>query len=157
MTNPTTLTTEPGVPFVDIVREFDAPVADVYRAYTDPTLVSQWMGPRGYTTKIIDYDVRSGGSWNFVHVDPDGDSYEFRGVFHTVTPELIVQTFEYAGVPNHVSLESVTFEDAGDGRTRVRSRSAFQSVEDRDGMVASGMGQGVVEGFERMDEVLAGF
>ncbi|MCU1535515.1 MAG: polyketide cyclase [Glaciihabitans sp.] len=157
MTNPTTITTPDGLPFVDIIRDFDAPRELVFRAYVDPNLVRQWQGPRRYVTAIGEWDARTGGAWSYVSTDPDdGAEYGFRGVFHAVDePTSITQTFEYAGVPGHVNLDRVVFEDLGDGRTRVTSRTAFQSLEDRDGMVASGMSYGVTEGNERLDELLA--
>lgn len=152
--NPVTLTAQPGVPYIDIVREVEAPIADVYRAYTEPALVAQWLGPRELIMKIEEYDVRRGGKWAYTHTDPAGTPYGFNGVFHSVQPlERIVQTFEFDGFPGHISLESVTFEDLG-GRTRVRIHSVYQSQEDRDGMVASGMERGMTEGFERLDELL---
>jgi uncharacterized protein YndB with AHSA1/START domain len=155
MSNPTIVTAQPGVPFVDMVREFDAPVASVVRAYTDPALLVQWLGPYGLEMDIKEYDVRPGGSWHYVHTDQQGNAYEFRGVFHSVTDEYIVQTFEFAGMPGQVSLDSVRFEDAGGGRTRVSTRSVFQSQEARDGMVDSGMESGMTQGYERLDAVLA--
>jgi uncharacterized protein YndB with AHSA1/START domain len=139
-----------------MVREFDAPVASVIRAYTDPALLVQWLGPYRLEMEIKEYDVRPGGSWHYVHTDQEGNAYEFRGVFHSVTDDTIVQTFEFAGAPGHVSLDSVTFVDAGDGRTRVSSHSVFQSVEARDAMVESGMESGITQGYERLDTVLAG-
>lgn len=154
--NPVTVTAQPGVPFVDIVREFGAPVADVYRAYVEPELVAQWLAPRRLEMNISEYDVRPGGTWAYTHTDADGSVYGFSGVFHSVQPEeRIVQTFEYDGYPGHVSLDSATFEDIGGGRTRLSMHSVFQLQEDRDGMIASGMEGGLSEGFERLDELLA--
>jgi uncharacterized protein YndB with AHSA1/START domain len=86
--------------------------------------------------------------------DAEGNEYGFHGVFHGVpSPDGIVQTFEFEGVPGHVSLDTVTLEER-DGRTLVRSVSSFQSVEDRDGMVASGMERGVHDSNERLQELL---
>lgn len=154
--NPVTVTATPGVPFVDIVREFDAPLKDVYRAYTDPALVVQWLGPRDLVMDLHEYDVRAGGAWSYTHTDRSGTPYGFSGVFHSVKPlERIVQTFEFDGYPGHVSLESATFTDLG-GRTRVEIHSVYQLQEDRDGMLASGMEGGMAEGFERLDELLEG-
>lgn len=156
MSNPVTITAPEGVPFVEIVREFDAPVAAVYRAHEDPELVKQWLGPHGYDMEIDEWSLRTGGRYRYVHRDDSGE-YAFNGVFHTARPnELIIQTFEWEGLPDVVSLDSLTFEDLGDGRTRLTGRSAFPSQEARDGMVASGMETGVVEGYERLDKVLAG-
>lgn len=152
--NALVVTAEPGVPFVDTVREVDAPVADVYRAHIDPALVVQWMGPRRLSTEILDWDARIGGTWAFTQSGPDGSVYGFRGVFHDLVPNRsIVQTFEYDGFPGHVSLDRIVLEDLG-GRTRITGHSVFQSQEDRDGMVASGMDSGVREGYERLEELL---
>jgi len=149
------VTADPGTPFVDTSREFDAPRDLVFRAFTDPELLVQWLGPRRLTMKIERYDVRDGGSWRYIHRDADGTEFGFHGVFHgKPSPEGIVQTFEYEGVPGHVSLDSVWF-DEHDGRTTVRSHSVFQSVEDRDAMVQSGMADGMNEGYDRLEQLLA--
>lgn len=153
--NETTITAQPGTPFIEVVREFDAPRERVFRAWTDPELVPQWLlGPRGMTMKLFEFDASPGGSYRYVHTDDSGE-YRFHGVFHNVVPdELIIQTFEYEGTPNQVSLETMTFEDLG-GRTRVHSRSVYTTVENRDAMIASGMENGVRESMRRLEEVLA--
>jgi uncharacterized protein YndB with AHSA1/START domain len=151
----TQLIAEPGMPQVVITREFDAPRELLFRAYTDPELIVQWLGPRALTMTVDRHEARDGGRWRFTHRDADGNEYGFHGVYHG-TPSLdgIVRTFEFEGAPGHVSLETATFEERG-GRTLLRLNSVFQSVEDRDGMVQSGMEQGVNEGMERLDELLA--
>ena len=155
MTNPTTITANPGEQVVDIERIIPGPIAEVYRAYTEPELVKQWLGPHGYTMDISQWDVRDGGSWAFVHDNGEGGTFAFRGTYHSILPrEEMTQTFEYLGVPGHVSLERVRFEDLGDS-TRVRIHAVYQSVEDRDGMVAAGMAMGITQGFERLDTLLA--
>lgn len=146
---------EPGKLEIVTTMTLNAPRDLVFRAYTDPALIPQWWGPRYLTTEIDKLDARPGGQWRFVQRDPEGNAYAFNGVFHTVSaPERIVQTFEFEGMPGHVLLETAVFEDLG-GRTRVVSQSVFQSVEARDGMVASGMETGVVEGHDRLNELLA--
>jgi uncharacterized protein YndB with AHSA1/START domain len=150
-----TVTAPEGLPFVDIEREFDAPVSAVFRAFTDPDLVSHWLGPRGFEMSIGSWDPVDGGHWDYVHRDLSGVDHAFRGSFHTVRPnEVIIQTFEYGGAPDVVSVETLRFEDLG-GRTRVIGHSVFPTLEARDGMVASGMEYGVREGYERLDELLA--
>ena len=149
------ITAEPGVPQVLTSREVDAPRDLVFRAFTDPELLAQWLGPRKYTMTVDRYDLRDGGTWRYVHTDEAGNAYGFRGVFHgDPSPEGIVQTFEFEGAPGHVSLDTVTFEEH-DGRTTVRTNSSFQSVEARDAMVSSGMGEGMKQGYEQLDELLA--
>jgi uncharacterized protein YndB with AHSA1/START domain len=151
----TNVTAEPGVPFIDITREFDAPPDLVFRAHTDPDLLVQWLGGDKYEMIVDRYDVRDGGTWRYIHRDGQGNDWAFHGVFHgTPTPEGMVQTFEFEGAPGHVSLDTLTLEDLG-GRTRVRIHSVHQTVEGRDAMVASGMEAGLSAGYRRLDELIA--
>jgi uncharacterized protein YndB with AHSA1/START domain len=151
----THITAEPGVPFIDVLREFDAPRELIFRAHVDPELVVQWLGPRGYEMVVEAWDPRDGGSWRYTHRDGDGNVYGFHGVFHgQATPDVMTQTFEFDGAPGHVSLGTVSMEEH-DGRTRVLVHSVYQSVEDRDAVVASGMARGMSEGYQRLDELAA--
>ena len=144
-----------GVPFIDITREFDAPRDLVFRAYTDPELLVQWLGPRKYKMTIDKYDLRDGGQWRYVHTDEDGNAWGFHGVFHgPQTPDGMLQTFEFEGAPGHVSLESLVLEER-DGKTIVRNHAVYQSVEARNAMAESGMEAGVNDGFDRLDDLLA--
>jgi uncharacterized protein YndB with AHSA1/START domain len=151
----TQITAEPGVPQIVITREFDAPRELLFRAFTEPELLEQWLGPRRLTMIIDHFDVRHGGTWRYIHRGADGTDAAFHGVFHgTPSPDGgIVQTFEYEGAPGHVSLEAITFEEH-DGKTLVRTNDVFQSVADRDAAIQSGMEVGVNEGYERLDELL---
>jgi uncharacterized protein YndB with AHSA1/START domain len=150
----TRIDARPGLPFIDMTREFAAPRELIYRAHTDPELLAQWIGPRRLTTTVVRYDVRDGGTWRFVQRDQDGSEYGFHGVFHgDPSPEGIVQTFEFDGAPGHVSLDALAFDER-DGRTTLRVHSVFQSVEARDAMVSAGMATGVQEGYERLDELV---
>ncbi|WP_077059268.1 TIGR03086 family metal-binding protein [Streptomyces sp. MP131-18] len=152
----TQIAADPALPTLVITREFDAPPERVFRAYTDPDLVIQWLGPRRLTMRIDRYDARSGGSYRYVHRADDGTEYGFYGVFHEVRPnERIVQTCTFEDVPDGVSLETAAFEDLG-GRTRLVATSLMESVEARDAMLASGAEGGVREGHERLDELLRG-
>jgi uncharacterized protein YndB with AHSA1/START domain len=145
---------EPGIPQLKGSRTFKAPVDLVYRAWTDPDLLVQWLGPRRLTMKVDEYDVRHGGSWRYVHIDEDGTEYGFRGVFHgEPSPDGVVQTFEFEGAPGHVQLDTAVFEANGN-ETVVHMNTVFQSVEDRDAMLRSGMESGWTESMERLDEVL---
>ena len=157
MSNALTMSVPVNVPFIDYEREFDFPVADVFRAHKDPDLLIQWLGPRGMRMKINHFDFRTGGSYSYIHTGQDGVDYEFSGVFHTVREnEFAVQTFEFGGYPDVVSLEFLTFEDLGDGRSRVHGHSVYPTLEARDGMTQSGMESGMTEGYERLDELLSG-
>lgn len=150
-----TVVAEPGKQEIFMTRMFDAPRELVFKAYTDPTLIARWWGLRQNTTLIDEMEARPGGKWRFVERDPDGQEFAFHGVYHdVVAAERIVQTFEFEGMAGHVVMETSTFEDVG-GKTKVIAQSIFQSVADRDGMVASGMEYGAEEGYQRLDELLA--
>jgi uncharacterized protein YndB with AHSA1/START domain len=137
-------------------RVFDAPRDRVFAAYTDPELISEWWGPRGTTTIVAEMDVRTGGRWRFVSRDSDGNEFAFRGAYREVTPpERIVQTFEFEPMAGHVSVDTATFEDLGDGRTRIKTVSIFHTTEERDGMLESGMEKGMGETYDRLEELLA--
>jgi len=143
-----------GVPFIEIEREFDAPRALLYRAYADPELLKQWLGPRKYEMVVDRWEPRDGGSWRYVHKDGTSE-YGFHGVFHgPQSVDGMLQTFEFEGAPGHVSLDSVQFIER-DGKTIVRNHSVFQSVAARDAMVEAGMGEGLDDGFTRLDELIA--
>ena len=151
----TQITAEPGMPQIIITREFDAPRDLVFRAHTDPDLLVQWLGPRDLTLAIDHYHVRDGGKWRYVSKDAAGNEYGFHGVFHgTPSPDGIVQTSEFEGWPGRVALDTLTLRER-DGKTLLRSVSSFQSVEDRDGMVAADMERGVRDSDERLGELLA--
>jgi uncharacterized protein YndB with AHSA1/START domain len=148
--------TTPADREIRIERVFDAPRDRVFAVYTDPALIPEWWGPRGTTTVVDEMDARTGGRWRFLVRNSDGSETGFRGAYREVTaPERIVQTFEWDGMPGHVSVETATFEDLGD-RTKVTTVSLFHTTEERDGMIGSGMEGGLQETYERLDEVLAG-
>lgn len=155
--NKTTITAEPGKQELFIVREFDAPRELVFRAFVDPELYIQWLGPRGYEMKLEIFEPKPGGRWQYIHQDKEGNEYRFHGVNHDVTvPERLISTFEFGGLSEagHVSLETAKFIALPDNRTKLVMQSIFQSVADRDGMIESGMEYGVVDSHERLDELL---
>ncbi len=149
------IVTTPGEREIVAERVFDAPRDQVWAAYTDPELIPEWWGPHGTTTRVDKMEVEAGGAWRFVIRNSDGSETGFRGTYREVTPpERIVQTFEWEGMPGHVSVDTATFEDLGD-QTKVVSHSIFHTTEERDGMLGSGMEGGMNETFERLDELLA--
>ncbi|WP_082122636.1 SRPBCC family protein [Methanoculleus sediminis] len=155
--NPIRITAEPGKQEVFVVREFDAPRELVFRAYTDPELFRQWIGPRGLSTRIETFESRNGGSWRYVQTDEEGNEYGFHGVNHDLTPpERIIQTFEFEGLPEsgHAVLDVAKFEELPGNRTKFTGQSVFLSVEDRDGMMESDMEEGMKDTFSRLDELL---
>jgi uncharacterized protein YndB with AHSA1/START domain len=150
----TTIEADPNVPIIRITREFAATPERLFRAHTDPKLFAQWIGPSSLQTRIEEWDARSGGSWRFVSTR-DGEEHAFRGCFHEVRPDRIVQTFTYEGDPDGVALETLWFEDLGNGRTRLRTQSLVDSFEGRDAWLKSGMEVGVNEGYAKLEEMLA--
>jgi uncharacterized protein YndB with AHSA1/START domain len=155
MSNPVTIDAPEGAPYIDITREFEAPVEALFAAHADARLFAQWCGPRGYEMRIDRFDFGTGGGYRYVHRSADGE-FAFRGVFHVVRDDaLIIQTFEWEGLPDVVSIESMAFESLPDGRSRLRGHSVYPTLEARDGMIESGMEHGVVEGYEKLDALLA--
>ena len=156
MANETEIKAEPGKQELFITREFEAPRELLFRAQTEAALYEQWVGPKEMTTVIHKMDAVDGGSFEFVH-ERDGQKYTFHGVYHEVlAPERIIGTFEYDGLPEkgHVIMGTTKFEDLGNGRSRLVHQSVFQSVQDRDGMLQSGMERGVSDGYEKLDVLL---
>ena len=144
-----------GMRQVVMTRVFNAPRDRVFRAYTDPKLIPRWWGPRRYTTVVEKMDVRPGGRWRYVQRDAEGNEFGFHGEYREIVPpERLVSTFEFEGMPGHVLLDTATFEDLG-RRTRLTITSQFESVEDLEGMVKSGMESGARESQDRLEELLA--
>jgi uncharacterized protein YndB with AHSA1/START domain len=147
--------TTPGDREIHIERIFDAPRDRVWRAIIDPKQVAQWWG-RGNKLVIERMEVERGGHWRFVEHGPEG-AHGFEGRYaEVIPPSRVVQTFEWDGMPGHVSLETVILEDLGDGRTKIVNTSLFHTREDRDGMLRSGMEEGLNQSYEALDRLLAG-
>ena len=139
---------------IHVERIFDAPRDRVFELFTDPELIPEWWGPRGTTTIVDEMDVRNGGSWRYVTRNSDGSETAFRGTYREVSPpDRIVQTFEWEGMPGHVSVDTAVFEDLGE-RTKLVSSSIFHTTEERDGMLGSGMETGMNETYQRFDELI---
>ena len=151
----TEITAAPGVHDFTITRTFDAPRDLVYRAWADPRLLEQWMGPRGMSMHVQTWEIQTGGPWRFVNRDDKGTEYGFHGSFHGVaSPDAgITWTFEFEGMPGHVAMDTYTLEEQ-DGRTLYTSVTVFQSVEDRDGMVASGMETGLSQSLDALEKLV---
>jgi uncharacterized protein YndB with AHSA1/START domain len=146
--------TTPGDREIRIERVFDAPRERVWQAFTDPELVAQWWG-RGNRLVVERLELERGGHWRFVEHAPDG-VHGFEGRFREVIPpERLVMTFEWDGMPGYVVIESVVFEALGKDRTRVVNLSQFFSTEERDGMLASGMEDGLNQSYAALDRLLA--
>jgi uncharacterized protein YndB with AHSA1/START domain len=159
-TNALTVTAPEGLPFIDFEREFDHPVEKVFRAHQDPDLFRQWIGAGSDDVQLDHFSFTTGGRYRFVQKGEDGVDYGFNGVYHVVREnEFAIQTFEFEGYPDVVSIESLTFErlDGPDGgRTRLRGHAVYPTMEARDGMVGSGMEAGLSTGYDKLDTVLEG-
>jgi uncharacterized protein YndB with AHSA1/START domain len=155
-TRETTIEADPNLPTIRIIRDFDAPPDKVFRAWIEPELVAQWLGPKSTEMRIEEWNARTGGSYRYAALQDGEEVAAFYGSFHEVRPnERLVQTFTWEGMPDGVSLETMTFEDLGDGRTRTIGLSVVENLEARDGIMASGMEGGVYEGYEKLDSLLA--
>ena len=156
--NQTTLKVEPGKQELFIYREFNAPRELVFKAFTDPRLIAEWMNPCNMTLHIDQFESEDGGNYHFTHTDPGGGRHVFRGVFHEIcAPERLIRTFEYLNLPErgHVVMETLRLEALPGNRTRLTIQSVFQSVGDRDGMVQAGMEMGLTESHQLLDHLLA--
>jgi uncharacterized protein YndB with AHSA1/START domain len=155
-TRETTIEADPNLPTIRIIRDFDAPPDKVFRAWIEPELVVQWLGPKSTEMRIEHWDARTGGNYRYTALQDGEEVAAFYGSFHEVRPsERLVQTFTWEGMPDGVSLETMTFEDLGGGRTRTIGLSVVDNLEGRDAIMASGMEVGVNEGYEKLDALLA--
>jgi uncharacterized protein YndB with AHSA1/START domain len=146
--------TTPSDREIVMTRVFDAPRELVFEAHSSCEHMRQWWGPRGYEVASCEVDFRPGGTWRIVHRGPDGQEYGFHGEYREIVPpERITWTFEFEGMPGHVSVETMTLEEH-DGKTTFTATSVYDTVEDRNGMLESGMESGAVETMERLDEYL---
>jgi uncharacterized protein YndB with AHSA1/START domain len=153
--NPLTVTAPEGLPFIEWEREFDHPVEKVFRAHQDSDLFRQWISAGSDDVDLEIHEFRSGGRYRFVQKGEDGEEYAFNGVYHVVREnEFAIQTFEFEGYPDVVSIESLVFERLEGGRTRLSGHSVYPSLEARDGMVGSGMEQGMNAGYLKLDDIL---
>ena len=149
-----TIEADEKLPIIRMSRDFAATTEQLMRAHTDPDLFVRWVGPNGMETRIVAWDARDGGEWRYV-AGREGEEYAFRGCFHRVGEDVIVQTFTFEGHPEGVALETLRFEDLGDGRTRLHAQSLCDSFEDRDAWLRSGMEVGVNEGYAKLDQLVA--
>jgi len=145
--------TTPSDREIVLTRVFDAPRELVFRAHSACEHIRRWWG-RGNPLDC-EMDFRPGGTYRYVEHDPDGNDYAFRGEYREiVAPERIVRTFEYEGMPGHVSVETLVLTE-DDGKTTLTTTALFESVEDRDGMLNSGMEAGAKQSLDHLAEFLA--
>lgn len=140
-------------------RVFNAPLAMLWKAHVDPELIPQWWGPRETKTVVEKMDVRDGGEWRYVQKGPDENGqdaeYAFYGMYKEVKEhESITWTFNFEPIgPGHEITETVYFKDLGDGKTKIRTVSHYNTIEDLEGMVQSGMEDGAVQTWDRLEEL----
>jgi uncharacterized protein (TIGR03086 family) len=149
-----TIEADDTVPVIRITRDFAATPAQLIRAHTDPDVFARWIGPYGMTTEIHEWDARNGGAWRYTS-STGTETFTFRGCFHTVADDVIVQTFTYEAMPDDVSLQTLRVEDLGGGRTRLHTQSLVDSFESRDAWLRSGMEGGVNDGYAKLDALTA--
>jgi uncharacterized protein YndB with AHSA1/START domain len=152
--NDTTLTL-PSDREILIERTFDAPRRLVFEALTKPEHVAHWYGPRSMTLQVCEIDFRVGGRWRYVLRDPAGTDHGFSGEYREIVPpQRIVTTEGYEAMPGHEYVATLTL-DEHDGKTTLHSHLQYQSPEDRDGHIQSGMEPGMRETYDRLAEVIA--
>lgn len=149
-THHTTALPDPDLPVVRIARVFDAPPEVVLRAHTDAALVKRWGGVDQDSFVLNRWDARTGGAWRII----DRGKARF-GSFHEVSPERIVRTLAWEERPDDVTLETLTFIDLKDGRTRLVTTSMSATMELRDGWLSHGHGERMAAQHERLSTVLA--
>jgi uncharacterized protein YndB with AHSA1/START domain len=156
MTKETRIEVDPDLPTLRIVRDFDAPPEKVFRAWTDADLVARWLGPKDTEMRIDAWEAQTGGGYRYAAWRAGEEIARFYGSFHEVRPaSRLVQTFTWEGAPERVSLDTPSFVDLGVGRSLVTQTSVVESLEIRDAIIKSGMESGVIEGYEKLDALLA--
>ncbi len=146
--------TTPADREIRVERVFNASRERVWAAYSRIEQLAQWWG-RGNQLDIERWEFRVGGHWRFVE-RADGESHGFEGRFREIVPqERIVQSFEWDGMPAHITIDAASVEELGDGRTRVVTIRQFHTPEERDGMLQSGMAEGLNASYRALDALLA--
>lgn len=137
-----------------ITRSFNAPRHLVFQAWTKPEHVRRWYGLQFLNMIVCEIDLRPNGRWRYVLQAPDGNEYAFSGEYRAIVPpERLVYTEGFEAMPGHESLITLTLEEQ-DGKTLYTSHSLYQSVEDRDGHIQSGMEAGMRETLDRLAQVV---
>jgi uncharacterized protein YndB with AHSA1/START domain len=129
----------------------------VFAAYTRPELLRRWFGPRGHTLTECTLDLRVGGHWRYVVVGADGRAMVLQGYFATVEPPALLVTSQVFGEPyvaDDASMVTARFDEHA-GRTTLTISVRYPTGQIRDEMARSGMADGMGQGFERLDDVLA--
>ena len=153
-THPTTFDVVSDLEVV-MTRVFDAPRELVYQVCTEAQHMAEWWGPAKLSLPVCEMNVRPGGTYRFVQRDDDGTEYPFRGEFReVVAPSRLVMTQIFEPYADHEMLVTLTFEDLGNGRTRLTDHMRFDTIESRDATLAAGMESGARESYDRMAALL---
>jgi uncharacterized protein YndB with AHSA1/START domain len=154
MRNKTTIVAEPGKPTIVITRTFDAPARLVWDAMTSAEHMPKWWGPRSCPMSKCVIDFRVGGKYLWATRVPDGSEHEFYGVYREIVPgKRLVYTQTYAPFPDAAAVVTISFAEEN-GKTQVVTHVLHEKVEHRDAHVSSGMESGLIESYERVDELL---
>lgn len=140
---------EAGIQELVVTRMFDLPVELLFKAYTEPEIVEQWMG-----TKVLKLECREHGSYQFVTTDPMGNKHRFNGVIHAFQPNRkITRTFEMENSPLPVQLEFLEFEALTPDTSRLTMHMVFKSVAHRDQLLQLPFAQGINMAHHRLQEI----
>lgn len=136
-----------------ITRDFDAPKALVYRAWTTPELVKRWYGGNHGEVTSAEVDLRVGGNWRYVTSGGEGPEVAFHGEYREIVPnERIVSTEVYEGAPDAESLNTLTLTER-DGRTTMTVLVQHQSQANRDAVLQAGMESGMNAALDELEQV----
>jgi uncharacterized protein YndB with AHSA1/START domain len=149
MERKTKINAETGKQELLITREFDLPLDLLFRAYVEPEIIEQWMG-----TKVVKFDCKKHGSYQFETTDPKGNKHGFNGVIHEFVPEKkISRTFEMENTPYGIQLEIYEFEPLTSETSRLTMHVIYESVEQRDQVLKLPFAQGINMAHNRIEEV----
>lgn len=150
MEQKTKINAENGKQDLVITREFDLPLELLFKAYTEPELVEQWMG-----TKVLKLENKNHGSWQFETTDPRGNKHGFNGVIHEFCPnQRITRTFEMENTPFPVQLEFLEFEKLTDSTSKLTMQIVYKSAEYRNQMLKLPFAQGINMAHNRLQETV---
>jgi uncharacterized protein YndB with AHSA1/START domain len=138
-----------------MTRKFDAPREIVWETITDPKLIPQWFGFAANATEVKKMDVRKGGKWQYITRTSGGEVVDFHGTYkEVIAPEKLVYSFLFGDMPEGDGFVEITLVEK-DGVTELRDRGVFNSKEERDAVIASGMESGARETYQRLSELIA--
>ncbi|MGN6638862.1 MAG: SRPBCC domain-containing protein [Mucilaginibacter sp.] len=153
MEQKTKVNAEDGKQEMVITREFDLPVELVFKAFSEPELIEQWMG-----TKVLKFEGKKHGSYQIETKDPKGNvAFKANGVFHEFMPNKITRTFEMDNTSFGVQLEVCEFEPLTDGTSKLNMHVIYESVAQRDEVLKLPFAQGINWAHNRIEEIMSKF